>query len=291
MRLGKLVAIRFGLSRRAGLEAVRRGRIDVGGQVCLDPGREIAPADELSYNPGRPRPDRAARRLDVLYQDPTILVVDKPAGVLTQPSPARERNSLLERASRYLARKHGHKRPYIGIVHRLDRDTSGAILLVTASPALRPFQAVFRAHDVQRRYLAVVEGVVATDSGSIDLTLVKDRGDGRRGVAQGPSRGIPAVTHFEVLERFGRTASLLSCRLETGRTHQIRIHLAEIGHPVVGDPVYRPRSRPRFPLPFPRQALHAIALGFVHPLTGAAIQVEAPLPADLEGLIAKLSML
>jgi 23S rRNA pseudouridine1911/1915/1917 synthase len=229
--------------------------------------------------------------LDVLYQDPTILVVDKPPGVLTQPTPARERDSLLERAGQYLARKHGRKRPYIGIVHRLDRDTSGAILLVTAPPALRPFQAVFRAHEVQRRYLAVVEGVVATDSGSIDLTLVKDRGDGRRGIAQDRSRGVSAVTHFEVLERFGRAASLLSCQLETGRTHQIRIHLAEIGHPVVGDPVYRPRSHPHFPLPFPRQALHAIAIAFVHPLTGAAIQVEAPLPADLEGLIAKLKML
>jgi 23S rRNA pseudouridine1911/1915/1917 synthase len=239
--------------------------------------------DQLSTLVGTP-----VRRLNVLYEDAHILIVNKPAGLLTQPTPARERDTLLERAGRYLVRRHGFERPYVGIVHRLDQDTTGVILLVTSSRALRSSQAMSRAHAIERNYLAVVEGVFLTSSGRIDLPLVADRGDGRRGVARDPSQGIAAVTHFEVLERFGQVASLVACRLETGRTHQIRIHLAEIGHPVIGDSVYRPRTCPRFPVPFRRQALHAQALGFVHPFSQEAIRVEAPLPADLADLIAEL---
>ena len=115
-----------------------------------------------------------------------------------------------------------------------------------------------------------------------------DRGDSRRGVARGDEDGVPAVTHYEVIEQFGVRASLLTCRLETGRTHQIRIHLEQIDHPVVGDPVYGRKGRARFPVPFPRQALHAQALGFVHPMTGQALRIEAPLPTDMKDLIAGL---
>jgi 23S rRNA pseudouridine1911/1915/1917 synthase len=288
MRLDKTIAVRFGLSRRSALEAVRRGHVDVAGLTCLEPGKEIAPGTEVSYNPGRAGPGKLARRLDVVYQDKSVLIVNKPAGVLTQPTSARERDTLLERAGRYLARKQGLEQPYVGIVHRLDRDTTGVLLLVIDPRALRAFQALFRAHETDRRYLAVVEGVFATTSGRIDLPLIRDRGDGRRGVARQAGQGIPAVTRFEVLETFGQTASLLSCQLETGRTHQIRIHLAEIGHPVVGDRVYRPRTAASFPVPFRRQALHACALAFTHPIIGRSIQVEVPLPGDLESLIARL---
>jgi 23S rRNA pseudouridine1911/1915/1917 synthase len=179
-------------------------------------------------------------------------------------------------------------RPYVGIVHRLDKETSGAILLVTASRSLRLFQELFRAHSIERTYLAVVEGVFLNASGRIDLSLVADRGDGRRGVACDGVPGIRAVTHFQVLESFGPVASLVACRLETGRTHQIRIHLSAIGHPVVGDPVYGTRTGPSFPVRFGRQALHAQSLGFVHPCTQEGIRVEAPLPADLTDLIAEL---
>ena len=127
----------------------------------------------------------------MLYEDGHILIVDKPAGLLTQPTQERERDTLLERAGRYLARKHGIQDPYVGIVHRLDQDTSGAILLVTAARSLRPFQAMFRDHAIERVYLAVVEGVFLTPSGRIDLPLVADRGDGRRGVARGPAPRPP----------------------------------------------------------------------------------------------------
>jgi 23S rRNA pseudouridine1911/1915/1917 synthase len=285
MRLDKLIAERFALSRRAAQEAVREGKVDVDGQRCLEPGLEVEPRTLLNYDPNRPRIASSTRRLEVLYEDRHVLVVSKPAGVLTQPTQARERDTLLERAGRYLTRKHGQERPYVGIVQRLDQDTSGVILLVIDRRALRPFQAIFREHAIERLYLAVVEGVFLTAQGRIDLPLVPDRGDGRRGVARHGEQGVPAVTHFEVLESFGRAASLVACRLETGRTHQVRIHLAEIGHPVIGDRVYRPRTKTRSPIRFHRQALHARALEFEHPITGQTIRVEAPPPADLSDLI------
>jgi 23S rRNA pseudouridine1911/1915/1917 synthase len=288
MRLDKRVAERFALSRRQAQEAVRRGQVDVSGQTCLEPGTEVEPDTALDYRPNRPRPETAARKLRVLYEDPYILIVDKPAGMLTQPTPERERYSLLEHAGRHLTRCHGVKRPYIGIVHRIDRDTSGAVLMVRSPRALKPFQALFRTHSVERSYLAVVEGVCVPSRATIDFPLVADRGDGRRGVSRREGEGVPAVTHYETIEQFGGTASQVVCRLETGRTHQIRIHLAQTGHPVLGEPVYRPRPAPIFPIPFTRQALHARGLGFVHPVTGENVRVDAPLPDDLVGLIGLL---
>ncbi len=288
MRLDKLVSKRFGLSRRRAQEAVRRGQVDVAGRTCFEPGQDVEPGIAFQYDPNRPRPETAARRIRVLYEDRHILILDKPAGLLTQPTPAREPDTLLERAGRYLARTRGGARPYVGIVHRLDRDTSGVILIVCSPKALRPFQALFRAHTIERRYLTVVEGAVEPARGTINLPLVADRGDGRRGVARIAGQGVSAVTHYEVLRHFGAASTLVACRLETGRTHQIRIHLAESGYPVVSDVVYRPADRPAFPFPFSRQALHAEALGFIHPFTGAGLRVEAPLPSDFADWIAGL---
>ncbi len=288
MRLDKRVAEQFGLSRRSAVNAVERGQVDVAGEVCDDPAREVPDTVEVVLERSRPRPDRVGRKLRILYEEDDLLIVDKPAGVLTQPTTLREPDTLLERAGQYLKRVRGRERPYVGIVHRIDQWTSGAILIVTRPAALRPFQALFRAHDVERLYLAIIEGRIVPERSSIDLPLVADRGDGRRGAARRPGQGSPAITHYETTDSYGPLATRLACRLETGRTHQIRIHLAELGHPVVGEPVYRPRSTPPFPVPFPRQALHAQALGLVHPRTGKPIRVEAPIPQDLEKLIGEL---
>jgi 23S rRNA pseudouridine1911/1915/1917 synthase len=288
MRLDKLVSDRFGLSRRQAQEAVRLGRIDVGGVPCLEPGQDVEAAAPISFWRDRPRPRTVARHLRILYEDRHALIIDKPAGMLTQPTQAAEPGTLLEQAGRYLSRTRGPSRHYVGIVQRLDRDTTGAILVVCSPRALRPFQALFRAHAIEREYDVIVEGCVERTTATIDLPLVADRGDGRRGVARMPGKGANAVTHYEVVERFGKLATRLLCRLETGRTHQIRIHLAEIGHPVIGEPVYRPRNMPPFSVPFERQALHARALGFVHPLTGRPIRVEAPVPSDMAWLLESL---
>jgi 23S rRNA pseudouridine1911/1915/1917 synthase len=288
VRLDKLVSERFGLSRRAAQEAVRNGRVDLAGERCDEPGREVEADAPVAFFPNRPKARVVATRLKVLHEDRHVLILDKPAGVLTLPTPLRERDTLIERAGKYLSVRHGQARPYVGVVHRLDKDTSGALALARSPEALRAFQHLFKAHDIERQYLAVVEGRVANETGTIDLALVTDRGDLRRGVARAPGVGRRAVTHYRVVERFGPVATLVACWLETGRTHQIRIHLAESGHPVVGDPVYRPRDRPRCKALFHRQALHAQTLGFRHPITGEDVRVEAKLPPDLDAFIVDL---
>ena len=287
IRLDKLVADRFALSRRAAQDAVRNGRIDVDGLRCDEPGREVEPEADVAFFPNRPKARKVAGKLRVLHEDRHVVVVDKPAGLLTLPTPGRERDTLLERVGRYLAIRHGG-RPFAGVVHRLDRDTSGALAFAKTPEAVRAFQELFKAHDIERQYLTVVEGVLPRETGTIDMALVTDRGDLRRGVARRPGEGRRAVTHYRVVERFGPVATLVACWLETGRTHQIRIHLAEQGHPVVGDLVYRPKEQPRCKATFHRQALHAQTLGFVHPLTKQTVRVEAPLPTDMEALVLDL---
>jgi 23S rRNA pseudouridine1911/1915/1917 synthase len=285
MRLDKLVSEQFGLSRRAAQDAVRNGRIDVAGVCCDEPGREVASGAAVAYFPSRPKARTVASRLHVLHEDRHVLIVNKPAGVLTLPTQAHERDTLVDRAQRYLAIRHGGQRPFVGVIHRLDKDTSGVLALARTGAAVRAFQALFKAHDIERQYLAVVEGIPPRAEGTIDRNLVTDRGDLRRGVARSGDEGRAAITHYRVVERFGTVASLLACWLETGRTHQIRIHLAALGHPVVGDRVYRPRGLRPSKARFARQALHAQTLGFVHPLTDAHVHVEAPVPADLAGFI------
>jgi 23S rRNA pseudouridine1911/1915/1917 synthase len=267
IRLDKLVSERFGMSRRAAQDAVRNGRIDV--EVDLAPsrgGRWSRARTSASSRPSQGR--KVAGRLRILHEDRHVLIVDKPAGLLTLPTPDRESDTLIERAGRYLAIRHGGSRPFVGVVHRLDKGTSGALALARSPEAVRAFQALFKAHDIERQYLAVVEGTVPMASGTIDRALVTDRGDLRRGVARAPGEGRPAVTHYRVVERFGTVATLVACWLETGRTHQIRIHMAEIGFPVVGDPVYRPRNHPRSKAQFHRQALARPERSvFRHPLS------------------------
>jgi 23S rRNA pseudouridine1911/1915/1917 synthase len=288
MRLDKLVADRFGMSRRAAQEAVRNGQVDLAGDRCDEPGREVEPDTTVGFFPNRPKARNVAMRLSVLHEDRHVLIVDKPAGLLTLPTPKRERDTLIERAGKYLTIRYGLARPFIGVVHRLDMDTSGALALVRSPDALRAFQQLFKTHDIERQYLAVVEGRVGTASGVVDLALVTDRGDLRRGVARSPGEGKHAATHYRVIERFGAVATLVACWLETGRTHQIRIHMAEIGHPVIGDPVYGPRNKPRSKARFHRQALHAQTLGFRHPFSGENVRATAPLPQDLDALIVDL---
>jgi 23S rRNA pseudouridine1911/1915/1917 synthase len=291
IRLDKLVSERFGLSRRAAQEAVLTGRVDLDGLRCDEPGRLIEPDATLRFDPNRPKARRVVGKeaIRVLHDDAHILIVDKPPGLPTVPSYEGEEDTLLARVERYVAIRRGG-RPFVGVVHRLDRETSGALAVALSPEARAGLQSLFRSHSIERQYLAVVEGHVERPQGTIDVNLITDDGELRRRVARSPGEGRRAVTHYRVVEHFGRVATLLACWLETGRTHQIRLHLAEIGHPVVGDPVYRPRHQPKTKARFARQALHAQTLGFVHPLTGRAVRGEAPLPADLLALIEDLRL-
>ena len=276
MRLDLEVSRRFGLSRRAAREEVRAGRVDVDGEPLDAPGADVAEGARLEHFPDRPARRSVRTRLSVLHEDADVIVVDKPAGLLTVPTEERERDTLWSRVLQYLQLRHGG-RPYAGIVHRLDKDTSGAVVFARNRRALHALQDRFRAHDIDREYVALVQGRPA-DEGTFDADLVRTK-QLRRAVARPGEEGRRAITHFRVLERVG-DAALVAIRPETGRTHQIRIHFSSAGHPVLGDRVYGPRDRGRDETaPPPRQMLHARRLGFALP-ERARVSVEAPLPED-----------
>ncbi len=220
--------------------------------------------------------------LDILYEDDDVLAVDKPPGMVVHPAPGARRGTLVNAlAHRYGAGAGAPERA--GIVHRLDRDTSGVLLVARTTAALEALARQFRERTVEKQYIAVVCGRLSGTSGIIDRPIGRHPRERKR-MSVRTRRGRAAVTRWTVLERFAAT-TLVRLRPETGRTHQLRVHLAAAGHPIVGDAVYGGR---RGDPAFPRQALHAQQIRFAHPRTGVAVTVRAPLPADLEGLLAAL---
>jgi len=282
VRLDSAVSQRFGLSRRAARDAVRAGRVDVAGAVTDEPGADVPEDVPIHYDPNRPQRRRVRSRITVLADDPLFLIVDKPAGLLSVQTAEHESDTLFSRTLSYLQHRY-RGRPWAGVVHRLDKDTSGALVFARTREALHSFQEQFRAHSIEREYVALVEGDVAK-GGVFDAPLVRDRGDRRRGVAKAGEPGLHAVTHYRPLDRFG-AATLVSVRLETGRTHQIRVHFSAAGRPLIGDEVYRRRTGPPQPVAAPRQMLHARTLGFAHPETGKPVRAESPLPADFQAIL------
>ncbi|MBK6407733.1 MAG: RluA family pseudouridine synthase [Holophagales bacterium] len=222
--------------------------------------------------------------LTILFQDDDSVAVVKPAGLLTHPTEAKEKDSLLSRVSTWAA-KASKGRAYVGIVHRLDKETSGALVFARTRKGLVSLQAQLRAHTVDRRYVAVVEGNLEGEKGTFDWPILEE-GERRKRVAREGEAGIKAITDWKVVERFG-IATLVEARLRTGRTHQIRIHFSHAGHPLVGDQVYRDAKKPPFPIPFKRQALHAGHLGWEKP-DGGKVSVTTPPPKDFEELLADL---
>jgi len=236
----------------------------------------------------RARPDGRRGRLDLLHAEPDIVVVNKPAGLLTLPSApgrAEHEDSLLARARTYARHKRG-RRAYAGLLHRLDRGTSGALAIALSPEVHAAGRLLFKHHAFERVYLAVVTGSPAADEGSIDAPITSEYRDGRRRLASGRDAALPARTHYRVRERFGQRAALLEVTLDTGRQHQIRIHLGSIGHPVMGGRVYGPAASRGDPID--RPLLHAWRLAFPHPLTGASIAVTAPVPPDFERALRRL---
>ncbi|MDQ5858274.1 MAG: RluA family pseudouridine synthase [Acidobacteriota bacterium] len=285
MRLDLVVAQRFALSRRAARDAVRAGRVDVAGEVSDEPGADVPEDVPLRYDPNRPERRRVRSLLSVLAEDEHFLIVDKPAGLLSVQTAEHESDTLFSRALAYLQHRY-RRRAWAGVVHRLDKDTSGALVFARTREALQALQAQFRAHRIEREYVALVEGDVER-AGVFDAPLVRDRGDRRRGVARPGEPGLSAVTRYRPLERFGK-ATLVSVRLETGRTHQIRVHFSSAGWSVIGDAVYRRREGPPAAIAAPRQMLHARTLGFDHPGTGKPVRVESPIPADFAEVLEEL---
>jgi 23S rRNA pseudouridine1911/1915/1917 synthase len=268
-------------------QAVEAGQVTVDGQIVQNAGALVAAASRVVLDAGRPRLRRPEKRtVELLHADEDVAVAVKPAGLLTNPTPEREQDTLVSRVSLALARRAG-ERPYVAVVQRLDKETSGLVVFATSRRGLAELQAQLASRSLGRVYEAVVEGEVEQEAGTFDQDLVGDGTHRRRWIAHPGEAGRPAVTHWRVVRRFAG-ATLVRVTLETGRTHQIRIHFAAAGHPVVGEKVYRRRARERAEIEFPRLALHAAELAFEHPADGRSMRFEAARPADFAGLVEKL---
>ncbi len=283
------------LSRTRLKTLIEAGAVSVDGRVVTQPAFTPAAGAQVmarvpAPEPARPTPE--AMDLDVVYEDLDLIVLNKPAGLVVHPGAGVQAgtlvNGLLAHCGARLSGIGGVARP--GIVHRLDRDTSGLMVVAKTDRAHRGLSAQFADRSLSRRYLAVVEGHPRPREGTVSAAIGRSARDRRKMAVVRSGAGKPAVTHYRVERRLGPGASLVRCRLETGRTHQIRVHMTHLGHRLVGDPVYgRPaRGLPEPARGFPRQALHAEWLRFRHPETGAELAFERPPPADLRTLIGAL---
>lgn len=264
---------------------VETGKVRVGDEVETDPGRRVRPGDRIAMamNAPRPRPRGEAR---VVFDDTQVVVIDKPAGVMSVPFERDDRGTAMDLV-REAWRRQGRTVTPLFVVHRLDKDTSGLLVFAKTKKAEVDLAQQFRRHDVGRLYVCVAHGRV--EEQTIETELVEDRGDGLRGSSD--RGGKRAVTHVRPV-RLLRDATLCEVRLETGKTHQIRIHLSERGHPLVGERVYiRDWVRDgREPIASPRLLLHAAELGFVHPTTGQHLSWTSPLPPDFTEVLRGLEL-
>ena len=290
VRLDKFLAGKLPeLSRSAARRLIDQGQVTVDGELAKA-SRKLKPGDRVvALLPVEQSPELVpeAIPLTIVYEDSFLLVVDKPAGLVVHPAPGHPGGTLVNALLAHCPElaSSGDRRP--GIVHRLDRDTSGLILVAKSEKVRRALQRQFQDRQVHKAYLALLEGLLQPSMGRIEAPLGRDPHHRQR-MAVMPG-GREAVTKYQVLELFthpvGPVAgdyTLVEAEPLTGRTHQIRVHFASIGHPVVGDPVYGRRKRR---LPVPRQFLHAHLLGFDHPVTSEHLELEAPLPADLAALL------
>jgi len=299
-RLDRFLARRLsGLSRSRLKQLIETGRVSESGATLSDPSQKVKAGQvfRLDLPPVAPAtPLGQAMDLAIVYEDEDLIVIDKPAGMVVHPAPGNPDktlvNALIAHCGESLSGIGGERRP--GIVHRLDKDTSGLLVAAKNDAAHQALAADFAARRIDRHYLAVVWGMPAPREGEIEGAIGRHPVDRKR-MAVVSRGGRSALTRYRVVAALGLGASLVECRLATGRTHQIRVHLASIGHPLLGDPVYgketaerRARLNPagRAALAgFRRQALHAASLGFRHPRTGAWLAFESPMPPDLACLI------
>lgn len=283
-----------------------QSRVSVNCIVCLDEARRVSPGDVVSVH-DRPIDVPLPQDVRIQFMDSHVVVVEKPSGMMTHRRPEElgwsdakkaRQPTLDEAVAQLVARRpasHGSKtrsvrirNPALRLVHRLDRDTSGLLVMARSNEAEAHLIAQFRRHTAHRIYWAVVHGHPMEET--IESYLVRDRGDGRRGSVNNPKIGQRAVTHVRPLERLGEY-DLVECRLETGRTNQIRIHLSERGHLVCGDVKYRQPYAARMiddASRAPRLALHAAELGFIHPHSNEELNFRMPLPADLASFVDRL---
>jgi 23S rRNA pseudouridine1911/1915/1917 synthase len=285
------------LTRSQVKKLIDDGRVLLGGAPAKA-GEKLKGGESLAITlpaavPAEAQPE--AILLRVLYEDRHLIVIDKPAGMVVHPAPGHQGGTLVNALLHHcqdLAGIGGELRP--GIVHRLDKDTSGVMVAAKDDLTLNALARQFKAHSINRRYLALVHGLVPADRGTVDQPIGRHTTE-RKKMSGKTRSGRRAVTHWRVLARFDRDRlTLVELTLETGRTHQIRVHFSEMNHPVAGDPVYGSSSRAqsltdsdlrRRLLALHRQALHARVLGFIHPASGTYMEFESPLPEDLRAIL------
>jgi 23S rRNA pseudouridine1911/1915/1917 synthase len=268
------------------------------GQPVRDPAVKAVPGGTYTVAVPEPRPAHNEAQdlaLHVVHEDEHLLVVDKPAGMVVHPAAGNLDgtlvNALLHHCAGRLSGIGGVARP--GIVHRIDKDTSGLLVVAKTDVAHEGLAAQFARHSIHRAYAALVAGLPNPASGSVDAPLARSTANRKKMAVVAEGRGKRAVTHYRLVRPL-RAASLVECRLETGRTHQVRVHMASIGHPLLGDPVYG-RSRPEHRevlkrLGFQRQALHAAELGFLHPVSKENLSFKSALPSDIQELLGALTV-
>ena len=295
------------LSRSRAKALITEGSVAIGGATIEEPKRPVKPGETVVVMVPPPLPAEPAGEaipLDVVYEDDELIVIDKPAGLVVHPAAGNQTgtlvNALIAHCGASLSGIGGVMRP--GIVHRLDKDTSGLMVVAKTDRAHQGLSAQFADHGrsgpLERGYLALVWGVPDRAEGTVEAALGRSTRN-REKMEVKREGGREAITHYGLVETYGRpgrpaVAALVECRLETGRTHQIRVHMASLGHPVIGDRTYGagfatkvallPEPARSLAAAFPRQALHAYLLGFEHPVSGEEIRFESPLPADIAGL-------
>ena len=287
------------LSRERLKSLISQGNVvcDTKGPV-RDPATKVAPGAAFEISIPLPAPAHNLAQdipLVIAFEDEHLIVVDKPAGLVVHPAAGNFDgtlvNALLHHCAGSLSGIGGVERP--GIVHRIDKDTSGLIVAAKTDRAHVGLAAQFAKHSIDRRYRAIVAGLPNPHAGTVDAPLARSAANRQKMAIVDSDRAKRAVTHYSLVSPLKR-AALIECRLETGRTHQVRVHMASIGHPLLGDPVYG-RNRPEHRellnrLNFKRQALHAAHLGFVHPITNAPLSFGSAIPDDMQGLLSELAL-
>lgn len=295
-RLDKALAEATGLSRERVKTLLGEGRIVLGGKVAGQASAKPAAGTPFSIEVPAAIPAEATAQnipLNVVFEDEWLIVVDKPAGLVVHPAAGNLDgtlvNALLHHCAGQLSGIGGVARP--GIVHRIDKDTSGLLVAAKTDAAHEGLARQFADHSIERAYRAVVGGRPIPPAGTVRGAIARSSANRKKMALVEEGRGKHAVTHYKTLEPLDSSA-LVECRLETGRTHQVRVHMASIGHALLGDPVYGrtpPRLRPILArLGFHRQALHAAELGFIHPVSGKSVHFSSELPEDLITLIGEL---
>ena len=286
------------LSRARVQALIAEQALVIGGITITDASSKKFAGQRFELSVPAPIADKAEAQdiaLDIVFEDDHLIVVDKPAGLVVHPAAGHADgtlvNALLHHCRGRLSGIGGVQRP--GIVHRIDKDTSGLLVVAKNDMAHEGLAKLFAAHDIERRYLAIVSGAPAPPAGTVRTQIGRSTTNRKKMAVLPEGKGRHAVTHYRTVQNLAKT-SLVECTLETGRTHQVRVHMAHIGHPLIGDGVYSNRQNPYRIGPnqskFERQALHAASLGFIHPLSGETLRFDSCLPEDMQLLLSQLRL-